>query len=252
MARMADGAGTTEHDRAHGRAAGTAVVDSDAPVDGRERIPLAEPSLVIEVDDPEYAADPAGSIVPIGQVPAVRPPVGSRRRLIPPMPTDIARGWIVTAALTLIGGMLRFWQLGWRTDGGTPLFDEKYYAVQAAEVIRNSGFEDNPAYNLVVHPPLGKQLIAIGELIFGYNPTGWRFASAVFGAIGIGLAYHLGKRITGSTLIISGSCPASGPVNRCSIDLTVTIPFDESTAATSRAEDTYVTLLVTSSTVLPG
>ena len=30
-------------------------------------------------------------------------------------------------------------------------------------MLRNGGVEDNPGYELVVHPPLGKQLIAIGE-----------------------------------------------------------------------------------------
>src|SRR5690606_985771 len=124
-------------------------------------------------DDPDYAADPAASVVSVGEIPEVPDPVNPRRRLVPPMPTDAARGWIVTVVLTLVGGMLRFWELGWRTDGGTPLFDEKYYAVQAAEMLRTGGVEDNQAFGVIVHPPLGKQLIAIGEMLFGYTPTGW-------------------------------------------------------------------------------
>jgi len=201
MARMADGAGTTDRDRARGRAAGTAVVDPDVPVDAPERIPLAEPSLVIDPDDLEYAVDPADSIVPIGHVPVVRPPVRARRRLIPPMPSDTARGWIVTVALTLIGGMLRFWQLGWRTDGGTPLFDEKYYAVQAAEMIRTGGVEDNQAFGVIVHPPLGKQLIALGEMLLGYTPTGWRLASAICGTLTILIVIRAVRRLTRSTML---------------------------------------------------
>jgi dolichyl-phosphate-mannose--protein O-mannosyl transferase len=120
---------------------------------------------------------------------------------MPPMPNDALRGWIVTAIITLIGGVIRFWHLGYRTDGGTPLFDEKYYAVQAAEMIRNGGVEDNQAYGVIVHPPLGKQLIAIGELIFGYNPTGWRFASAVAGTLVILLIIRVTRRMTRSTLL---------------------------------------------------
>ena len=117
------------------------------------------------------------------------------------MPTDALRGWVVTGILTLIGGVIRFWHLGYRTDGGTPLFDEKYYAVQAAEMIRNGGVEDNQAYGVIVHPPLGKQIIAIGELLFGYNPVGWRFASAVAGTICILLIIRVARRMTRSTLL---------------------------------------------------
>lgn len=33
-------------------------------------------------------------------------------------------------------------------------------------------------------------------------------------------------RVIGSTLLIDGRCPSTGPVNRCKMDLTLTIPFD--------------------------
>ncbi len=59
---------------------------------------------------------------------------------------------------------MRFAGLGHPTDGGTPVFDEKHYVPQAWQMLRNGGVEDNPGYELVVHPPLGKQLIALGEL----------------------------------------------------------------------------------------
>ena len=90
-------------------------------------------------------------------------------------------GWAVTAILTAVAAVLRFWQLGYRTDGGTPIFDEKYYALNSWEVLNNGGYEANPGYGVVVHPPLGKQLIAIGEWLFGYNGLGWRFTTAVCG-----------------------------------------------------------------------
>lgn len=44
-------------------------------------------------------------------------------------------------------------------------------------------------------------------------------------------------RMTGSTLLISGRCPRSGPVNRCKIDLTLTIPFDADLKVTADAGD---------------
>ena len=117
------------------------------------------------------------------------------------MPTDRARGWIVTAFITTIGAIVRLVGLGNRTDGGTPLFDEKYYAIQAQEMLRNGGVEDNQGFGVVVHPPLGKQLIAIGEWLLGYTPTGWRLASAVAGIVCILLIIRVVRRMTRSTLL---------------------------------------------------
>ncbi len=162
---------------------------------------LGTSSVDVPDDDEHRLADPADSVVPIGDVPAVPTPVRRRGLVLPPMPTDTARGWIVTGVLTLIGGILRFWHLGWRTDGGTPLFDEKYYAVQAAEMIRTGGIEDNQAFGVIVHPPLGKQLIAIPEMLFGYNPVGWRIASAIAGTLCILLVIRATRRLTRSTLL---------------------------------------------------
>ncbi len=93
-------------------------------------------------------------------------------------PLDRLRGWIVTGLITLLATVTRFLNLGSLTDAGTPIFDEKHYAPQAWQVLNNHGVEDNPGYGLVVHPPVGKQLIAIGEAIFGYNGFGWRFTGA--------------------------------------------------------------------------
>jgi len=47
------------------------------------------------------------------------------------------------------------------------------------------------------HPPLGKHLIGVGIVIFGNDPFGWRIVSAVFGAIGIVIAYYIGVVLTG-------------------------------------------------------
>ena len=128
-------------------------------------------------------ADPAATVVPIGDLPALQAPVHRARRLRPPPPTDRARSWVVTGILTALAAMVRLVNLGGATDGGTPLFDEKYYAIQAWEMLRNGGVEDDQAFGVVVHPPLGKQLIAIGEWLLGYNATGWRLASAVAGIV---------------------------------------------------------------------
>ncbi|HEX2132298.1 MAG TPA: phospholipid carrier-dependent glycosyltransferase [Actinophytocola sp.] len=118
-----------------------------------------------------------------------------------PMPADRLRGWLVAGFLALVGGLIRLQNLGFPTDKGTPVFDEKHYVPQAWEMLRNGGFEDNPGYELTVHPPLGKQLIAIGEWLFGYNGWGWRFTAAICGALMILLVIRIARRLTRSTLL---------------------------------------------------
>jgi len=122
-------------------------------------------------------------------------------RLGPPPPTDRLRGWLVALGLALLGGIIRMWNLGLPTDKGTPVFDEKHYVPQAAQVLRNGGYEDNPGYELVVHPPLGKQLIAVGEWMFGYTGWGWRFTAAVAGTLCVLMIVRIGRRLTRSTLL---------------------------------------------------
>ena len=116
-------------------------------------------------------------------------------------PVDRLQGWAMTAVVTALAALTRFLNLGSPTDAGTPIFDEKHYAPQAWQVLHNHGVEDNPGYGLVVHPPVGKQLIAIGEALFGYNGLGWRFSGAVCGVILVLLVVRIGRRISRSTLV---------------------------------------------------
>lgn len=117
-------------------------------------------------------------------------------------PTDRFRGWVVTLFLTMVAAITRFMMLGYPTDAGTPVFDEKHYAPQGWQVLTGGvHLADNPGYGLVVHPPVGKQLIAIGEAIFGYNGWGWRFASAVAGTIIVLLVIRIVRRLSRSTLL---------------------------------------------------
>ncbi|GLZ34485.1 hypothetical protein Lesp02_66720 [Lentzea sp. NBRC 105346] len=142
-------------------------------------------------------------LVPPGEAPeAVEAPRTDRAaQLDQPMPANRLRGWLMTLAVTLLGAIVRFWNLGSPTDKGTPIFDEKHYVPQAAQVLRNGGYEDNPGYELIVHPPFAKQLMAIGEGIFGYDGLGWRFASAVAGTLTIFLIVRIARRLTRSDLL---------------------------------------------------
>lgn len=65
------------------------------------------------------------------------------------------------------------------------VFDEVYYVDGARDFLR-FGVEvsaDQPEF--IVHPPVGKWLIALGMQIFGDNEFGWRFATAIVGTLTI-------------------------------------------------------------------
>ncbi|WP_333617670.1 dolichyl-phosphate-mannose--protein mannosyltransferase [Dietzia sp.] len=113
-------------------------------------------------------------------------------------PTDTVRGWVITGVVTLIALVTRFWSLGSASDGGTPIFDEKHYAPQSFQVSQ-LGIEENPAYGLVVHPPVAKQVESIGAWIFGYTPMGWRFTAAIAGVLVITLIVRITRRLTRSS-----------------------------------------------------
>jgi dolichyl-phosphate-mannose-protein mannosyltransferase len=115
-------------------------------------------------------------------------------------PTDRLQGWAMTAVIAALAALTRLINLASPTDAGTPIFDEKHYAPQAFQMLSNSGLEDNPGYGLVVHPPIGKFLIAGGEALFGYNGLGWRFGGAVCGVIMVVLVARIARRLSRSTL----------------------------------------------------
>ncbi|MBN2736434.1 MAG: phospholipid carrier-dependent glycosyltransferase [Spirochaetales bacterium] len=74
-------------------------------------------------------------------------------------------------------------------NGMTPGYDEQYHARTAFEhTIFKPPFEDT-------HPPLGKLFIALGILIFGMNPFGWRIMGTLFGILMIPLMYAFGKEL---------------------------------------------------------
>lgn len=67
------------------------------------------------------------------------------------------------------------------------MFDEVYYARTGYEFIHHL-----PTYE-TTHPQLGKCIIALGMLIFGCNPFGWRIFVALIGVLFVPLLYSFGK-----------------------------------------------------------
>ena len=113
-------------------------------------------------------------------------------------PVETVRDLIFTGVILVLAFVTRFWGLTSATDGGTPVFDEKHYAPQSF-TISQLGIEENPAYGLVVHPPVAKQIEAIGGFLFGYTPMGWRFTAAICGVLVVLLVMRITRRLTRST-----------------------------------------------------
>ncbi|MEU6884580.1 phospholipid carrier-dependent glycosyltransferase [Streptomyces viridosporus] len=167
---------------------------------------------------------------------SARSPRGDvRDRLVPPYTEPSERLWSTLGAppaladritrwsawggpllVTLLAGMLRFWNLG---SPKAVIFDETYYAKDAWALIHR-GFEvnwDKNANNLilssggdipiptdaayVVHPPVGKYVIGLGELMFGFTPFGWRFMTALLGTLSVLLLCRIGRRLFRSTFL---------------------------------------------------
>src|SRR5215203_2303558 len=112
----------------------------------------------------------------------------------------------VPALLAVVALTLYLIRLG---EPDAYIYDEVYHAYTAKEYVRGnadayvwytSAPQEGVAYEWT-HPPTGKLLLAAGIWLWGDSSFGWRFASAIFGAIGIGLAYVLGKRVGGSALV---------------------------------------------------
>lgn len=114
-----------------------------------------------------------------------------------PMPADRALSWVATAVVTLIAATIRLWGIGFPAE---KQFDEVYYATEGAEMLRN-GYENNPGYMFIVHPPFGKWLVAAGIQLFGDDAVGWRVPSAVAGTLCVLILVRTVRRMTRSTLL---------------------------------------------------
>jgi len=94
-------------------------------------------------------------------------------------PTNILL--IVCAVAIVTGIFFRIYNL---TFPDKQVFDEVYFPVFANNYITHTSFYD-------VHPPMGKFVIAIGLLLFGNVPLGWRIMPCIFGVGIIGLMGYL-------------------------------------------------------------
>ncbi len=125
-------------------------------------------------------------------------------------------GWSASIGVALLGLFLRLWKLG---EPKAFSFDETYYAKDAWSLLHfgyardyigdadkailggqtTDLWKDNPS--LIVHPDVGKWLIALGEKAFGMDPFGWRISAAVVGSLMILVMCRFVRRLSGSTLL---------------------------------------------------
>ena len=119
------------------------------------------------------------------------------------------RGWWQSLTLGLLAFALRFPYL---SQPHAVVFDETYYvkdgwslwkfgyernAINKADELMLQGqtdiFQDTGSY--VVHPPVGKWVIGLGEQLFGLNPFGWRFMVCMLGIAAVVMVHRIARRL---------------------------------------------------------
>ncbi|ERS54681.1 MULTISPECIES: dolichyl-phosphate-mannose--protein mannosyltransferase [unclassified Corynebacterium] len=154
---------------------------------------------------PRAGSSPKLFFVTIATAAPSSSPRTPHNRVMPPAPRTYTWGkadWISTGIIAVLALITRFVGLTAPVSQGTPVFDEKHYVPQAWDMVKSwdnlfiGGIETNPGFGLVVHPPLGKQIIAISEWVFGYTPLGWRLMTALFGVGTVLMTMALARRLS--------------------------------------------------------
>ncbi|NVM99288.1 dolichyl-phosphate-mannose--protein mannosyltransferase [Arthrobacter sp. SDTb3-6] len=124
--------------------------------------------------------------------------------------------WLAPVLTAVVGGVLRFVRLG---QPHSLVFDETYYVKDAYSLLQSgyernwaekandlftkgdfSGLQGTPEY--VVHPPVGKWMIAFGMWLFGPDSSfGWRFSAALVGTLSIFLLALIAQKMFRSTIL---------------------------------------------------
>ncbi len=125
-------------------------------------------------------------------------------------------GWAVAAGIAAFAAVLRLVHLD---RPGRLVFDETYYVKQAYSLLvlgyegvwaedwddsfaagNFSGLSAEADY--VVHPPLGKWMIAAGMRLVGADSAvGWRIGAAMVGTLSVFLLVRIARRLFGSTVL---------------------------------------------------
>ncbi len=159
-------------------------------------------------------------VVPDAPGRATSEAAGPSPRLYRALPSTGWRGWVGPVAVTVLAAVLRLVRLD-RPDA--IIFDETYYVKDALALLR-FGYERNaiegandvileqdghwqaldifqPTASFVVHPPVGKWVIAAGEWAVGVTPEGWRLGVAILGTLSVLLLARIIRRLTRSDVV---------------------------------------------------
>lgn len=122
--------------------------------------------------------------------------------------TATTRRWTRADTLIVLAAMLCAWLFYLvRLDRPSQyIYDEVYHGYTAARLVEGNPDPYNPlakvpeadrryfkVWYVWDHPALAKLPMEVGIKMFGDNPFGWRIASTVFGALGLGVVYGLGR-----------------------------------------------------------
>ncbi len=116
----------------------------------------------------------------------------------------ITRDRFTAWGLGLVALIFRIWHL--QSPKGF-VFDEVYYA-QNANALLHHGVELDPktsAAQFIVHPPVGKWMIAAGIKLFGYHEFGWRISAALVGTASIIMIFYVSKRLFNNYFLALGA-----------------------------------------------
>jgi dolichyl-phosphate-mannose-protein mannosyltransferase len=169
---------------------------------------VTEDRSTIEPDETDEADETAAAKTEVPE---------SVRRRLESVVSSGWRSWGIALWVVVIAAILRFVHLGLPNS---LVFDEVYYANEGQQLLDHGvewRTETDAAGNVtasfadyVVHPPLGKWIIAVGIKLFdngwarahGFDQAfGWRFGGAVCGVIAVLLITRIARRMFRSTAL---------------------------------------------------
>ena len=201
--------------------AGTAAPATDGTAQGPASSSGAQTGTAATAGMAAPASSQAGTAAPALE--SAQPRTREQLRAVLGLPSRLPsrvvtrNGWIATVVTTLIAAFTRLWNLG---SPHEIMFDETYYVKDAysiwhlgyegtwaqnanASFVRGNFSTLSPEASFVVHPPLGKWLIATGmELTGPASSWGWRLAVALAGIATVFLLCRLVWRLFPSPLLV--------------------------------------------------
>jgi dolichyl-phosphate-mannose-protein mannosyltransferase len=190
-------------------------------VDGADSPPGSAPEVQHALVDTDGSVAPSDAPVDEPVVPTetrlLRRLLGEGTLTLDATPRARLMGWIWPLVVTVFAAVIRLWNLG---RPHVLVFDETYYVKDAYSLLVH-GYEaawgDNPnprfeagdvsmlgtAAEYVVHPPVGKWMIALGMQLGGgvTSSFAWRLGPAIAGILAVLMVARIARRMFASTAL---------------------------------------------------